>query len=134
MLAASQVPMALAQRIMRHRDIRLTADVYTDEGLLPLGAAMRSLPSIVPTSPSKSASSQCAKATGTDHLHAERLVPEFVPFGSHKVALPVVSGTEVETSKRAESPVVTVLSTIGPSAKKCGRQESNLQSLSATGT
>jgi integrase len=44
MLAASQVPMALAQRIMRHRDIRLTAEVYTDEGLLPLAAAMRELP------------------------------------------------------------------------------------------
>jgi integrase len=46
MLAISQVPMAVAQRIMRHRDIRLTAEVYTDEGLLPLSAAMASLPSL----------------------------------------------------------------------------------------
>jgi hypothetical protein len=31
---------------MRHRDIKLTAEVYTDEGLLPLSAAMASLPSL----------------------------------------------------------------------------------------
>jgi hypothetical protein len=36
--------MAVAQRIMRHRDIKLTAEVYTDEGLLPLSAAMHALP------------------------------------------------------------------------------------------
>jgi integrase len=46
MLAASQVSMAVAQRIMRHRDIRLTAEVYTDEQLLPLSAAMAALPSL----------------------------------------------------------------------------------------
>jgi integrase len=46
MLAASSVPMAVAQRIMRHRDIRLTAQTYTDEALLPLAAAMASLPSL----------------------------------------------------------------------------------------
>lgn len=31
---------------MRHRDIRLTAEVYCDEGLLPLTAAIASLPSM----------------------------------------------------------------------------------------
>lgn len=46
MLAASHVPMAVAQRIMRHRDIRLTAEVYTDEGMLPLAAGVRELPSL----------------------------------------------------------------------------------------
>jgi integrase len=44
MLVMSSVPMAVAQRIMRHRDIKLTAEVYTDEGLLPLSAAMHALP------------------------------------------------------------------------------------------
>lgn len=46
MLAISNVPMAIAQRIMRHRDIRLTAEVYLDEGLLPLAAAMHALPAL----------------------------------------------------------------------------------------
>lgn len=46
MLAAAGVPMPVAQRVMRHRDIKLTAEVYTDEGLLPLHAAMQALPSL----------------------------------------------------------------------------------------
>lgn len=46
MLAAASVPMAVAQRIMRHRDIRLTAEVYCDEGLLPMTAAIASLPTM----------------------------------------------------------------------------------------
>lgn len=46
MLAASGVPMAYAQRIMRHRDIKLTAETYCDEALLPLAAAMNTLPTL----------------------------------------------------------------------------------------
>ncbi len=46
MLAQSQVPPAIAMKIMRHRDIRLTLEAYTDEGLLPIAAAMSSLPSL----------------------------------------------------------------------------------------
>ncbi|MFN0132729.1 MAG: tyrosine-type recombinase/integrase [Phycisphaerales bacterium] len=44
MLAQSKVPPAIAMKILRHRDIRLTLEVYTDEGLLPTAAAMESLP------------------------------------------------------------------------------------------
>lgn len=47
MLAQSQVPPAVAMRIMRHRDIRLTLEAYTDEGLLPVAGALRALPSLV---------------------------------------------------------------------------------------
>ena len=46
MLAASKMPPALAMRIMRHRDIKLTMQAYTDEALLPLAAAMADLPSL----------------------------------------------------------------------------------------
>jgi hypothetical protein len=46
MLAQSNVPPAIAMKIMRHRDIRLTLEAYTDESLLPAAAAMASLPSI----------------------------------------------------------------------------------------
>jgi hypothetical protein len=42
-IAAVQI-VAIAQRIMRHRDIKLTAEAYLDEGLLPLSAAMAALP------------------------------------------------------------------------------------------
>lgn len=44
MLAKSQVPPAVAQKIMRHRDVKLTLEAYTDEGQLPAAAAIASLP------------------------------------------------------------------------------------------
>ncbi len=46
MLQASGVPLAVAQAIMRHRDIRLTAEVYTDHGLLPLVASLKGWPEL----------------------------------------------------------------------------------------
>lgn len=46
MLANANVPLAVAQRIMRHRDIKLTAEVYCDEGLLPMTSAMATLPTM----------------------------------------------------------------------------------------
>lgn len=47
MLAQSKVPPAIAMKIMRHRDIKLTLETYTDEGLLSAAAAMASLPSLL---------------------------------------------------------------------------------------
>jgi hypothetical protein len=55
MLAQSRVPPAIAMKIMRHRDIRLTLEVYTDEGLLPVAAAMSALPSLTQQSPAAGA-------------------------------------------------------------------------------
>jgi integrase len=46
MLARSGVPMRTAQQLMRHSDIRLTANVYVDPGLLDLQGAVESLPSV----------------------------------------------------------------------------------------
>lgn len=46
MLAQSNVPPAVAMKILRHRDVRLTLMAYTDESLLSTAAAMASLPSL----------------------------------------------------------------------------------------
>jgi integrase len=46
MLAQSQVPPAVAMKVMRHRDIRLTLQAYTDDSMLPVAAAMATLPSV----------------------------------------------------------------------------------------
>jgi len=51
MLAVHGVPMAYAQRILRHRDIRLTAETYQDEAMLPLAGAMASLPALTAKRP-----------------------------------------------------------------------------------
>ena len=46
MLARSGVPMRTAQQLMRHSDIRLTANVYVDPALLDLQGAVESIPSV----------------------------------------------------------------------------------------
>ena len=51
MLAVHGVPMAYAQRILRHRDIRLTAETYQDEAMLPLAGAMATLPALTAERP-----------------------------------------------------------------------------------
>lgn len=48
MLAQSKVAPAIAMKIMRHRDIRLTLQHYTDDSLLPVTAAMATLPTLAP--------------------------------------------------------------------------------------
>ncbi|UCD76077.1 MAG: site-specific integrase [Phycisphaerales bacterium] len=79
MLASSGVPVAIAQRIMRHRDVRLTAETYTDEGLLPLAASMRGLPDLVN-------GQGVPHGTDGDRASAETGVPGFVPFDPRKGA------------------------------------------------
>jgi len=46
MLAAHKVSPRAAQALMRHTDPRLTANVYTDEKLLPLAAELQNAPGI----------------------------------------------------------------------------------------
>jgi integrase len=125
MLAASGVPMSLAMRIMRHSDVRLTAQTYTDEGLLPLGEAMKSLPALV----EPKAEPVVMQATGTDNA-----VSGFVPTERHHGAFSdsaTGGGDAVEIAQRQHPAVV---GTIGPNSKKCGRQELNLHGLAATGS
>ncbi len=102
MLAGSNVPMAVAQRVMRHRDIRLTAETYTDEALLPMAAAMKSLPAmdVNMTAP------VMLRATGTDG----KCVPDFVPFARHKVAQ---AGNGVRVSTSASAAQVSIGARVG---------------------
>lgn len=46
LMATNNIPLAVAQRVMRHRDPKLTAVHYLDEGHLPLASALASLPSL----------------------------------------------------------------------------------------
>ena len=51
MLARSGVSMRTVQQLMRHSDIRLTANVYVDPALLDLQGAVESLPSVPSVAP-----------------------------------------------------------------------------------
>jgi integrase len=48
MLAQTNVPPAVAMKILRHRDIRLTLQLYTDTDQLPAAAALAALPNVAP--------------------------------------------------------------------------------------
>jgi integrase len=48
-LAAAGVPLTTAQKLMRHSDPKLTANVYTDPRLLDLAGAVEAIPSVAPT-------------------------------------------------------------------------------------
>ena len=105
MLAASQVPMAVAQRVMRHRDIRLTADTYCDEALLPMVEAMRALPAMTAASVPV-----VLKATGTD---GKILVPDSVPFGRHNAAQTGIVVRVVQSESGAQVLQRAPLGTLG---------------------
>jgi len=62
MLAKAGVSPREAMELMRHRDLKLTTNVYTDPRLFDLSEAVESLPSLLEPDPS----GQAAKATGTD--------------------------------------------------------------------
>ncbi len=72
-LSANAVPLRLAQAHLRHTDPRLTATVYTDERVLPVAAAIASLPWL-PTEPVQEA--DVIRMTGTfDEGAAQRAAP-----------------------------------------------------------
>ncbi len=156
MLVNSNVPMAIAQRIMRHRDIRLTAETYQDEALLPLAKSMESLPvlSIGNEACAEQRTELALAATGTDgpvrtsprprsmpradlreaKPRPARQVPSEVPNSGLSLALPGNSPVAEPAAKAPERPPESRLGNVGLDVEKCGRQESNLHGLAATGT
>ena len=62
LLAKSGIAPRVAMALMRHSDIRLTMNVYTDPRIFDLAGAVEKLPTLPAHIPQK----QTAKATGTD--------------------------------------------------------------------
>lgn len=67
MLAKSGVAPRVAMALMRHTDMRLTMNVYTDPRIFDLAGAVEKLPSL----PSDSSDAQIALATGADGAAAD---------------------------------------------------------------
>lgn len=84
LLAAAGVPLQVAQRAMRHSDVRLTTNVYTDPRLLDLRAAVEALPHIAATG---ELLHDAARATGTDDDGGPSLVAPTVAPASGNVGL-----------------------------------------------
>lgn len=83
MLSRAGVGPRTAQAALRHSDIRLTMQTYTDPKLLDIAGALKSLPAM-PIGDERSAMSQSAKATGTDDLGQNPFAPRFAPTADRR--------------------------------------------------
>jgi len=84
-----------AQQAMRHSDIDLTMNVYTDPRLLDLRGAVESLPAL-PLQSERTFISQVVKSTGTDDFTPRPLAPMLAPtpdFSSDFGSIPDKSET-----------------------------------------
>ena len=73
-----------AQAAMRHSDIHLTMNVYTDPRLLDVAGAVEALPELPLKGRVLSESKSPAWATGTDDARAEKFAPKFAPTIVHR--------------------------------------------------
>jgi len=78
MLNKAGVAPRTAQEIMRHSDIRLTMDTYTDAKLLNVSGALDSLPKLAPDRTPDHAQ-DTMRATGTDGRINSKSAPVSVP-------------------------------------------------------
>ncbi len=99
-LAAAGVNPREAMGLMRHTDMRLTANVYTDEHLLPLRAAVEKLPAF--GAPDLSKTSQ--RATGTDGRDVRECADQFLTSQHVKTGgKPASRGTSERSAFRVAS-------------------------------
>jgi len=78
LLSKGGVTPRTAQEAMRHSDIGLTMNVYTDPKLLDVAGALGTLPAL-PLHGKQGISTEVAKATGTDDLRHSQFAPGFAP-------------------------------------------------------
>ncbi len=67
-LSRAKVPPAVAQRIMRHRDIKLTLQVYTDVQQLDEAEAIMALPGLIRLNDSPRPGHRCSEERSNDDL------------------------------------------------------------------
>ena len=109
LLSKGGVSPRTAQAAMRHSDVNLTMNTYTDPKLLDVAGALEALPSL-PLDGVADTEHIAVSATGTDDLHSSPLVPTLVPTpgNTRKLVATVVNMTaENEALKSPESFVVS---------------------------
>jgi hypothetical protein len=90
-----------AQAAMRHSDVNLTMNTYTDPKLLDVAGAMESLPSL-PLGAGPQPEAVAVSATGTDNLSASPLVPVLVPTAGKPCILGSILDKATGTRGEAE--------------------------------
>ena len=98
-----------AQAAMRHSDVNLTMNTYTDPKLLDVAGAMEALPALpLGTGPQRSA--VAARATGTDDSAAGQFAPEFAPATGKPCILGSILDKVAGAAKESREPVAVAVS------------------------
>ena len=90
LLSKGGVSPKVAQMAMRHSDIRLTMETYTDPKLFDVAGALDALPAFSHTQPSDSP--EVIRATGTDSLSAPVSAPGTVQTGQTESSAVILTG------------------------------------------
>ena len=100
LLSKGGVSPRTAQAAMRHSDVNLTMNTYTDPKLLDVAGALDSLPAL-PLGDGRQTAANVLSATGTDDLTPWPLVPVLVPT----IGKPCILGSILDkaTSSRGEA-------------------------------
>jgi len=111
LLSKGGVTPRTTQAAMRHSDVNLTMNTYTDPKLLDVAGAMEALPAL-PLGTGTQGEAVAVSATGTDDLTPSPLVPVFVRKSAEHCTMQSILDTIArETSERqaGESAVANVL-------------------------
>ena len=117
MLTLAGVPQRVVMELMRHSDMRLTAETYTDAGMLPTDATVASLPSLNAAIPAP-------------QLAPQSLVPArpALSNGVHESEVPNFAGTRMNTGFEVDLTLhVQPWPMPSRNGEKSGRQDSNLR-------
>ena len=101
LLSKNGVAPRTAQAAMRHSDIRLTMNTYTDPRLLDVAGAMESLPALPLTTDQQSVTA-AANVTGTDGSPASQFAPKFAPTTAKTSTMQSILGTGASESRKTE--------------------------------
>ena len=106
-LAQNSVDPPIRKEIMRHSELRLTLDVYTDKGMLPVAAAIEKLPIFLESGANAQidaltpvSSSQLLSSAGKDRSEQRSLQAAQNENSRHELALSVPSGQHSEIGSR----------------------------------
>ena len=104
LLSKNGVTPRTAQAAMRHSDVNLTMNTYTDPKLLDVAGAMESLPSL-PLGGGPQPDAAAVSATGTDNSTPAPFAPGFAPGFAPATGKPCILGSILDkaTETRVES-------------------------------
>ncbi len=128
LLSTSGVAPRTAQQAMRHSDIALTMNVYTDPRLLDVAGAMESLPQLPISDSLDLPGTQILRATGTENVNSS-VAPMVAPGAVVLVQQESIPDNSTGTGAKIDLAKNIEKFGLKPRFSKSGREDSNLRPL-----